>query len=106
MQTVKKGVWLPTAEELIAESVLIKPERLLHPIQGNSPEDTRMIWLEMRKRSIGASDVSAIMGTANPKYQSRYKLWNEKMGLLPLDAEQSQIGERGIQTCFHIAAVR
>lgn len=91
MQTVKKGVWLPELEELIAEGVLIKTERLIHPKKGTSDEDTRLMWLEMRKRSIGASDVSAIMGTANPKYQSRYKLWNEKMGLLPLDAEQSEI---------------
>jgi len=91
MQSVKKGIWLPKPEELIAESVLVKPERLAHPLVGTSPEDTRMLWLEARKLSIGASDVSAIMGTANPKYQSPYKLWNQKAGLLPLDADQTDV---------------
>ena len=91
MQAVKKGVWLPTPEELLAESVLIDEARLLKPLVGTSDDDTRRLWLEARKQSIGASDVSAIMGTANPKYQSRYKLWNQKMGLLPLDTDQSQI---------------
>lgn len=91
MQIVKKGAWIPTKEELLAESVLVKPERMLHKLVGTSEEDTRMLWLEARRNSIGASDVSAIMGTSNPKYQSRYKLWHEKMGLTPIDPEQTEV---------------
>lgn len=44
----------------------------------NTPE-----WLEMRKNKIGASDAPPIMGTS--KYKSAFKLWQEKLDLVPMD---------------------
>lgn len=47
--------------------------------------DTRSInrekWLELRRKGIGGSDVSAILGL-NP-YASPYSVWADKLGLLP-----------------------
>ena len=43
MQAVKKGVWLPTPEELLAESVLIDEARLLKPLAGTNDDDTRRL---------------------------------------------------------------
>lgn len=43
--------------------------------------ENREDWLELRKKYIGGSDVSAVIG-ANP-YQSAYALWCEKKDIVP-----------------------
>lgn len=42
-------------------------------------------WLELRKKSITATDIATIMGV-NP-YKTPYQLWQEKLGLKESDAE-------------------
>lgn len=84
---VKEGIHLPRMEEL-QMAPLIEAKRLTRAPEGVDAEDTRRLWLESRRNGIGASDIPAIMGTANPKWGSPYALWNEKMGFLPIDTEE------------------
>ncbi len=84
---VREGIHLPTLEEL-AQCPIIDPSRIRQKLIGTSPEDTRRLWLEARRQTIGASDVPAIMGTS--KYASAYSLWCDKAGLIPLDEEVLQ----------------
>lgn len=82
---VQQGVHLPMIEELI-DCPLILPNRMRKPLIGIDTEDTRRLWLEARRLSLGASDIPAIMGTS--PYTSAFKLWCDKKGLLPIDTEQ------------------
>jgi putative phage-type endonuclease len=47
--------------------------------------DSRVEWLDLRRRFVGASDVAALVG-AHP-YKSAYRLWLEKTGQLTYDPE-------------------
>lgn len=57
--------------------------------------DSRVEWLDLRRRYIGASDIAALVG-AHP-YKSMYRLWLEKTGQLvhDPDAEIAPQLERG-----------
>lgn len=49
---------------------------------------TREEWLQLRRRGIGGSDASVIMGK-NP-YRSILQLWEEKTGKLPVTDEGNE----------------
>lgn len=83
---IKEGIHLPTIADL-TQCPCINFDRVLPKLVGIDEEDTRRIWLERRRASIGASDIPAIMGTAPGNYGSRYKLWHEKSGNIPIDTE-------------------
>lgn len=44
---------------------------------------TRYQWLEHRRKGLGGSDISVILGFNN--WRSPYELWADKMGMLPID---------------------
>ena len=82
---VRQGVHLPTIEELM-QCPTISNTRIRKKLVGADAEDTRRIWLEARRQSIGASDIPAIMGTS--PYTSAFKLWCDKKGLIPIDTKE------------------
>lgn len=47
----------------------------------------RREWLEARRRSIGSSDVAALVGLAPPSWGSPWSVWASKVGLLPVDRD-------------------
>lgn len=53
-----------------------------------APDISREDWLAVRRRGIGGSDVSALVGLN--KYKSPYVLWMEKRGEWADDSEQSE----------------
>lgn len=55
--------------------------------------DTRANWLTDRRSGIGGSDIAAIVGLS--PWQSRYSVWADKVGLLPLDEGSSEAMEFG-----------
>lgn len=57
------------------------------------PNPDRGLWLVNRRRGIGGSDVSALVGLS--PYTSKYELWEDKTGKLPLVDEQSEEAEMG-----------
>lgn len=59
---------------------------MIHKI--NIKKMTREEWLAERRRSIGGSEIGAIMGLNN-KYQSAVSVWMNKLGIVP-DAEPSE----------------
>jgi putative phage-type endonuclease len=72
-------------------------------VPGISPYDAlqvlpygadRQLWLANRRRGIGGSDVSTLVGLN--QYMSRYELWEDKTGRLPIVDEPSEPAEMGI----------
>lgn len=55
--------------------------------------DTRAQWLEERRKGIGASDAAVILGLS--KWQSPMGLYAEKVGLVPISQEESDLLEWG-----------
>jgi putative phage-type endonuclease len=53
----------------------------------------RARWLAVRRVGLGGSDVSTVVGLN--KWSSRYELWLDKTGQLPLVDEQSEAAEMG-----------
>lgn len=60
----------------------------------STPEVTRDEWLDKRHLSIGASEVSAVLGLS--PWKSTYALWAEKAGLAPLDGEETDAQRWGL----------
>ena len=60
-------------------------------LKGLSRED----WLAQRKKGIGGSDVSSIMGLN--KYKSALELYLDKTGQLPEDDEENIAAELGLE---------
>lgn len=58
-------------------------------------QDERREWLLRRRRGIGASDVASVVGLAPPQWGSRWSLWAEKVGLLPLDESDNDAAKFG-----------
>jgi putative phage-type endonuclease len=57
-------------------------------------ETTRDEWLDKRRLSIGASEVSAVLGLS--PWKSPYALWAEKTGLAPLDGDETDAQRWGL----------
>ena len=57
------------------------------------PNPDRGLWLVNRRRGIGGSDVSALVGLS--QYTSKFELWEDKTGKLPLVDQQSEEAEMG-----------
>lgn len=57
------------------------------------PGTSRPQWLAARRSGIGGSDVSTVVGLN--RWSSRYELWLDKTGQLPLVDEQSEEAEMG-----------
>lgn len=87
---IQKGILLPTEAEL-RECELVQAERIRARIVGETPEQTRRLWLEGRRKSIGASDIPSITGSS--KYTGPFRLWHEKKGNIPID-EEEQVRQR------------
>lgn len=73
-----------------------------HPVNGIDPDIAvqilppgadRPLWLAARRAGIGGSDVSTVVGLN--RWSSRYELWLDKTGRLPLVDEQSEAAEMG-----------
>lgn len=54
---------------------------------------TREDWLEARRTGIGGSDVAAVLGIS--PWLSRYELWAQKRGLLPVEDREAEYLEAG-----------
>lgn len=67
--------------------LVLAAQYLLGSCSVMSPEE-RTRWLEDRRTGIGGSDAATIMGV-NP-WSSPYALYLDKVGLTPLDGEQSE----------------
>ena len=60
---------------------------------------SRAEWLALRKRGIGGSDASAIMGV-NP-YRSAWSVWADKTGQLPAEDETEAMRQRRTLNQYH-----
>lgn len=58
-------------------------------------------WRELRKQSIGGSDVAALLGLN--KYKSPYTLWAEKTGRLTLEQENTELMKQGTDLEDYVA---
>ena len=67
----------------------MKPRRIL-----DLRDASRFDWLYARRHGIGGSDASAAAGRS--RWKSRWKLWAEKVGLLPLE-QPSEAAEWGLR---------
>lgn len=56
------------------------------------PTATEADWLEARRKGVTASEIAVVMGLS--PYSSPYKLWHQKLGILP-DDEQAEEQEFG-----------
>lgn len=57
-------------------------------------DSTRSAWLAERRNGLGASDIAAVLNLS--PWTSRYSLWADKVGLLPLDDEPNEGQEFGL----------
>lgn len=58
-------------------------------------EQQSQAWLEWRKLGIGGSDIAAVLGIS--PYKTKYRLWQEKRGLVKEDNKPNWAMQRGNQ---------
>jgi putative phage-type endonuclease len=61
-----------------------------HVLPIVSPAIDRVAWLKQRRQGIGSSDCSTVMGFPPYRNASRYTLWQDKCGLVPLDVSDDE----------------
>lgn len=58
------------------------------------PTASEAEWLEARRKGVTASEIAVVMGLAPESYGSPYKLYHQKLGILPPDGDAPEM-ERG-----------
>lgn len=88
------GIEVPNAVSAAVDGPRVSGAGGVEPV-GPPGHDVRRAWLEARRTGIGGSDAAAILGHGNPRWTSRYKVWAQKRGLLPLEDEENERQEAG-----------
>lgn len=72
----------------------VDPANAVQILPADIARTNRQLWLAARRTGIGGSDVSTLVGLN--RWSSRYELWLDKTGQLPLVDEQSEAAEMGL----------
>jgi len=72
----------------------IDPANAVQILPPGVARANRQLWLAARRTGIGGSDISTLVGLN--RWSSRYELWLDKTGQLPLVDEQSEAAEMGL----------
>lgn len=78
----------------VGDELPFSPDLIAAKNSGVSSED-RVKWLLRRRQGLGCSEMPAILNRDD--YNSRYKIWCDKRGLIPLDTVKSDSAELGLQ---------
>jgi putative phage-type endonuclease len=83
-----------TAVHDVAPISGVDPAHAVQILPAGIDHTNRQQWLATRRTGIGGSDVSTLVGLN--RWTSRYELWLDKTGQLPLVDEQSEAAEMGL----------
>jgi putative phage-type endonuclease len=72
----------------------VDPANAVQILPPGVDRTSRQVWLAARRTGIGGSDISTLVGLN--RWSSRYELWLDKTGQLPLVDEQSEAAEMGM----------